>query len=145
MTPLRKQRLIFSLLLLGAAAGAAALALTALQKNINLFFSPTQVHAGEAPRDATFRVGGMVVDGSLQRGDGLGVTFELTDTRATVRVAYAGILPDLFREGQGVVALGKMRGETFRARQVLAKHDENYMPPEVNAALRAANREMYQK
>ncbi|MGR3913500.1 MAG: cytochrome c maturation protein CcmE [Gammaproteobacteria bacterium] len=134
----RRQRLMLTALLLCAVGGALALALGALRENINLFFSPSQVHAGEAPRDAVFRIGGMVVDGSVSRGEELTVTFDLTDTRAQVRVTYTGILPDLFREGQGVVALGALRDGVFAASQVLAKHDENYMPPEVKAALREA-------
>ncbi|MDA8011905.1 MAG: cytochrome c maturation protein CcmE [Gammaproteobacteria bacterium] len=136
----RRQRLVLTALLLCAAGGAAALTLFALRENINLFFSPTQVQAGEAPGGAAFRIGGMVAAGSVSRGGGLGVSFDLTDTRETVRVSYTGILPDLFREGQGVVALGAMRDGVFVASQVLAKHDENYMPPEVDAALRAAGR-----
>ena len=124
--------------------GAIALALTALNKNINLFFSPTQVHAGEAPAGSIFRLGGMVVDNSVNRNESdLTVTFALTDTASTVQVAYTGILPDLFREGQGIVALGSMQGDLFIAKQVLAKHDETYMPPEVSDALKAANKAKY--
>ncbi len=141
MKPQRRQRLILILLLVAAVGGAVGLALTALEKNINLFFSPTQVRAGEAPIGGTFRIGGMVVQNSVRRSDAdLSVQFALTDTRSTVRVAYTGILPDLFREGQGIVAQGVMRGEVFVAQQVLAKHDETYMPPEVSDALKAANR-----
>ncbi|MDD9884529.1 MAG: cytochrome c maturation protein CcmE [Gammaproteobacteria bacterium] len=143
MTPQRRQRLILSCLLVAAVGGAVALALTALERNINLFFSPSQVRAGEAPAGRAFRIGGMVVDGSVARGDDLAVTFALTDTAATVLVAYTGILPDLFREGQGIVALGAMRGQVFVATQVLAKHDETYMPPEVTSALQAAHRGRY--
>ena len=143
MTPQRRQRLILSCLLVAAVGGAVALALTALERNINLFFSPSQVRAGEAPDGRAFRIGGMVVDGSVARGDDLAVTFALTDTAATVPVAYTGILPDLFREGQGIVALGAMRGQVFVATQVLAKHDETYMPPEVTSALQAAHRGRY--
>ena len=143
MTPQRRQRLILSCLLVAAVGGAVALALTALERNIILFFSPSQVRAGEAPDGRAFRIGGMVVDGSVARGDDLAVTFALTDTAATVPVAYTGILPDLFREGQGIVALGAMRGQVFVATQVLAKHDETYMPPEVTSALQAAHRGRY--
>ena len=143
----RRQRLMLVLLVVCAVGGAVALALTALEKNINLFFSPTQVRAGEVPSGDTFRIGGMVVADSVSRSDSdLTVTFALTDTQATVPVSYTGILPDLFREGQGIVALGAMQGGAdgvFVASQVLAKHDENYMPPEVNAALRAANEKKY--
>lgn len=140
----RRRRLILTALLLAAVGGAVALALAALNRNINLFFSPSQVHAGEAPRERTFRLGGMVVDGSVARGgDDLSVTFELTDTARSVPVAYTGILPDLFREGQGIVAQGELRDGVFVATQVLAKHDETYMPPEVSEALKAANRARY--
>ncbi len=141
----RRQRLVLSILLVCAVGGAVALALFALEKNINLFFSPTQVHAGEAPAGATFRIGGMVVANSVRRNDtDLSVSFVLTDTARSVPVAYTGILPDLFREGQGIVALGAMQGKVFVAQQVLAKHDETYMPPEVGDALKAANRNRYQ-
>jgi len=142
MTP-RRRRLVLSALLVAAVGGAVALALTALERNINLFFSPSQVQAGEAPAGRAFRIGGMVVDGSVARGGGLAVTFALTDTAATVPVAYTGILPDLFREGQGIVALGKLNDGVFVASQVLAKHDETYMPPEVSAALKAAHQARY--
>ena len=112
----------------------------ALQENINLFFSPSQVAAGEAPTNTPFRLGGMVVDGSVRRSDGsLEIRFDLTDTAETVTVAYTGILPDLFREGQGIVAQGSLgAGGVFKATQVLAKHDETYMPPEVTEALEKA-------
>ncbi len=144
MRPQRRQRLLLVALLVAGVGGAGALALTALRQNINLFFSPTQVHAGEVPAGDVFRIGGMVVDNSVVRGGAdLSVTFALTDTRSTVQVAYTGILPDLFREGQGIVALGAMRGEVFVAEQVLAKHDETYMAPEVSDALKAANRHLY--
>jgi len=143
MTPQRRQRLVLCALLVAAVGGAVALALLALERNINLFFSPSQVQAGEAPGGRAFRIGGMVVDGSVARGDGLTVTFALTDTAATVPVAYTGILPDLFREGQGIVALGALQGGVFEATQVLAKHDETYMPPEVSAALQAAHQARY--
>ena len=116
---------------------ATGLALLALRENINLFFSPSQIEDGTAPSDTTIRLGGMVVAGSIQRGDNLGVTFVLTDLAEQVTVAYEGILPDLFREGQGIVTQGKLDSTgRFLAEQVLAKHDETYMPPEVNDALR---------
>ena len=116
---------------------ATGLALLALRENINLFFSPSQIVDGTAPSNTTIRLGGMVVSGSIQRGDNLGVTFVLTDLAEQVTVAYAGILPDLFREGQGIVTQGKLDSTgRFLAEQVLAKHDETYMPPEVNDALR---------
>lgn len=116
---------------------ATGLALLALQENINLFFSPSQIVEGTAPSNTTIRLGGMVVAGSVQRGDNLGVTFVLTDFAEQVTVAYEGILPDLFREGQGIVTQGKLDSTgRFVAEQVLAKHNETYMPPEVNDALR---------
>jgi cytochrome c-type biogenesis protein CcmE len=116
---------------------ATGLALLALRENINLFFSPSQIVEGTAPSNTTIRLGGMVVAGSVQRGDNLGVTFVLTDFAEQVTVAYEGILPDLFREGQGIVTQGKLDSTgRFVAEQVLAKHNETYMPPEVNDALR---------
>lgn len=145
MTPRRRQRLILIGLLLLGVGGAVALALTALNQNINLFYSPSQVVAGEVPEGATFRLGGMVVDGSVRRNPGdLRVRFDLTDTARTVTVEYDGILPDLFREGQGIVTTGNLVGGSFVAQQVLAKHDETYMPPEVSEALRQANADVYQ-
>ena len=144
MTPRRRQRLILVGLLLLGVGGAVALALTALNQNINLFYSPTQVTSGEAPEGATFRLGGMVVDGSVERqASDLKVRFDLTDTANTVTVFYEGILPDLFREGQGIVTTGKLVGGEFVAQQVLAKHDETYMPPEVDAAIKAAHAASY--
>jgi cytochrome c-type biogenesis protein CcmE len=142
MTPRRKQRLILTLILFTGTAIAIALALLALRENINLFFSPTEVQAGEAPRNATFRLGGMVVEGSIYRSDdGLEVRFDLTDTGETITVIYRGILPDLFGEGQGVVTQGQLLSDgIFRAEQVLAKHDETYMPPEVDDALKKAQK-----
>jgi len=121
-----------------AALGVAtALVLNAFQSNLVFFFTPTQVSAGEAPKERSFRIGGMVETGSVQRqSDGLTVKFTVTDTAKTVPVTYTGILPDLFREGKGVVAQGRLEpGGLFRAEEVLAKHDENYMPPEAQHAL----------
>ena len=140
MTPLRKQRFILVGLLVLGVSVALGLALLALRENINLFFSPTQVKAGEAPQQATFRLGGMVVEGSVRRPDAdLSVEFVLTDTVEQVTVTYKGILPDLFREGQGIVTQGMLNNNgIFEAKQVLAKHDENYMPPEVADALKKA-------
>jgi cytochrome c-type biogenesis protein CcmE len=140
MTPPRRQRLILILILLVGTAIAITLVLLALRENISLFFTPTEVHAGEAPQDANFRLGGMVVKGSVHRpGDGLTVRFDLTDTAEIVTVQYQGILPDLFSEGQGIVTQGRLLTDgTFQAEQVLAKHDENYMPPEVEDALEKA-------
>lgn len=146
MTPRRKQRLILAILLLVGVGGAVTLALTALSKNINLFYSPTQLANGEAPQNSSFRLGGMVVDGSVKRSENdLTIAFDLTDTARVVTVHYSGILPDLFREGQGIVTTGSMQNDQFVAREVLAKHDETYMPPEVNEALKKANSGMYQE
>ena len=137
MTPRRRQRLVLVGLIVVGCTIATGLALLALRENINLFFSPSQIVDGTAPSNTTIRLGGMVVTGSIQRGDNLGVTFVLTDLAEQVTVAYEGILPDLFREGQGIVTQGKLDSSgRFLAQQVLAKHDETYMPPEVNDALR---------
>jgi cytochrome c-type biogenesis protein CcmE len=124
-------------------AAAAALVLNALRANLVFFYSPSQVKAKEAPLDRTFRVGGMVEVGSLRRlADGLTVEFVVSDTAERIPVTYTGILPDLFREGKGVVAQGRLGPDgVFRANEVLAKHDENYMPPEAAAALDKAHRE----
>ena len=140
MTPLRRHRFILVGLLVLGVSVALGLALLALKENINLFFSPTQVKAGEAPQQASFRLGGMVVEGSVRRPDAdLSVEFMLTDTVEQVTVTYKGFLPDLFREGQGIVAQGMLNSNgVFEAKQVLAKHDENYMPPEVADALKKA-------
>ena len=114
---------------------AAYFVLNALNSNIALFYTPTQVAAGEAPKDRVFRIGGLVKEGSLQRHD-MTVRFIVTDTDKEIPVAYTGILPDLFKEGKGVVAQGKMTDAgTFTANEVLAKHDENYMPPEAAKAV----------
>lgn len=119
---------------------ATALVLNAFQSNLVFFFSPTQVAAKEAPKDRAFRVGGLVEAGSLKRDpNGLTVRFVVTDTAKTVPVTYTGMLPDLFQEGKGVVAQGKLGPDgVFVAEQVLAKHDENYMPPEAAEALEKA-------
>ena len=137
MTPRRRQRLVLVGLIVVGCTIATGLALLALQENINLFFSPSQIVEGTAPSNTTIRLGGMVVAGSVQRGANLGVTFVLTDLAEQVTVTYEGILPDLFREGQGIVTQGKLDSTgRFVAEQVLAKHNETYMPPEVNDALR---------
>jgi cytochrome c-type biogenesis protein CcmE len=122
---------------------AAALVLNAFQGNVVFFFSPSQVAAKEAPLEKTFRVGGMVEKGSLKRqADGLTVQFIVTDTAKSIPVSYTGILPDLFKEGKGVVAQGRLGADgVFRASEVLAKHDENYMPPEAAHALSKAEAE----
>ncbi len=120
---------------------AAALVLNAFQSNLVFFFTPTQVVANEAPKGRPFRIGGLVEAGSLKRSsDSLTVTFNVTDTAKTIPVSYTGLLPDLFKEGKGVVAQGALQPDgTFKATEVLAKHDENYMPPEAKAALEQAH------
>ncbi len=142
MNPQRKKRLF---IILGAVAGVAiavGLALSALQQNINLFYTPTQIAAGEAPKDTRIRAGGMVKNGSVKRSeDSLDVEFVVTDYAKDVTIRYRGILPDLFREGQGIVALGRLdRNGILTADEVLAKHDENYMPPEVSKALKESGK-----
>ena len=121
---------------------AAALVLNAFRSNLVFFFSPTQVVNGEAPTNRAFRIGGLVESGSLKRqADGLTATFVVTDTAKSIPVSYKGILPDLFKEGKGVVAEGKLGHDgLFTASQVLAKHDENYMPPEAASALEQAQK-----
>ena len=128
---------------LAALGIAAALVLNAFQSNLVFFFSPTQVLANEAPRGKAFRIGGMVETGSVKReNDGLTVHFRVTDTAQTIPVTYTGILPDLFKEGKGCVAQGHIGADgVFYADQVLAKHDENYMPPEAGHAIDAAKHE----
>ena len=129
---------------LAALGVAAALVLNAFQSNLVFFFTPTQVAKKEVPLDRTFRIGGLVEGGSVVRQkDALSVTFKVTDGAESIPVAYTGILPDLFKEGKGVVAEGKVGADgTFRASQVLAKHDENYMPPEAAEALKQAGHPM---
>lgn len=140
MHPVRKKRLIAISTILCMLGMAVALILYALQQNINLFYSPTQIALGEAPKNVVMRVGGMVVENSVQRDQvSLAVKFGVTDFAHTLHVEYKGILPDLFREGQGIVAQGMLdqRG-VFVAQEVLAKHDEKYMPPEISDALEKA-------
>ncbi len=119
---------------------AAALVLSAFQKNLVFFFTPSQIASNEAPQGRTFRIGGMVEKGSVRRqADGVTVQFTVTDTAKSIPVTYRGQLPDLFREGKGVVAQGQLGADgVFRANEVLAKHDENYMPPEAAEALKKA-------
>ena len=126
---------------LAALAVAAALVLTAFQQNLVFFFTPSQVAANEAPQGKTFRIGGMVETGSVKRQpDGLTVRFMVTDTAKSIPVTYRGALPDLFREGKGVVAQGRVGADgMFVANEVLAKHDENYMPPEAADAVKRAH------
>ena len=140
MHPKRKQKLFILLGLVTLAAVAIGLTLYALRSNINLFFSPVQIAAGEAPVHRTLRAGGMVKEDSVARdNESLDVVFVITDYVEDLEVRYSGILPDLFREGQGVVVVGQLDGEgRLMASEVLAKHDENYMPREVADALEAA-------
>ncbi len=136
----RSRRKVLILAVVFGVATSTVLALTAFEENLLYFYSPTQVKAGEAPRANSFRVGGLVVDGSVQReSDSLKINFDVTDNAETMSVEYTGILPDLFREGQGIVAMGRFDSNgKFIADEVLAKHDENYMSPEVAEALKAA-------
>jgi cytochrome c-type biogenesis protein CcmE len=140
----RHKRLALIAGALGALGIAAALILNAFQSNLVFFYTPTQVMAHEAPQGRSFRIGGMVEAGSVQRQpDGVTVRFVVTDTAKSVPVAYTGILPDLFREGKGVVAQGKLGSDgVFVAAEVLAKHDENYMPPEAADAVERAQKAM---
>ncbi len=137
MTP-RRKRLLIVLGILAGVGLAAALVFQAFRENMMLFYDPSQVIAGEAPAGRTFRLGGMVTDGSVTRDPGsLEVRFVVTDFRHSVPVSYTGVLPDLFREGQGIIAHGKLAANgLFVADEVLAKHDENYMPPEVADSLK---------
>lgn len=137
MHPVRKQRLYLVLFVVLFSSVAIGLVVYALRGNINLFYPPAEVAQGKAPVGQPIRVGGMVAQGSVQRSDdSLAVRFDLTDYEATVPVVYVGILPDLFDEGQGAVASGKLdQNGVLQASEVLAKHDENYMPPEVADAL----------
>ncbi len=143
MHPKRKQKLLIIFFMLGGISLAVGLMLVALKENINLFYTPVQIAAGEAPKHRTLRAGGMVVEGSVKRAENdLTVLFDVTDGKAEVTISYTGILPDLFREGQGIVALGQLNDQNiFVASEVLAKHDENYMPPEVADALEKAHSE----
>ena len=133
----RHKRLAIAGGIVCAVGVAAALVLNAFQSNLVFFYSPTQVAAKEPPNARSFRLGGLVEKGSLRR-DGTHVNFVVTDTAKSVPVRYEGILPDLFKEGKGVVAQGQLEGGVFVAREVLAKHDENYMPPEAAEALKRA-------
>ena len=137
MHPIRRQRLLVVLAIVVFSSAAIGLAAFALRTNINLFYPPAEVAAGAAPIDTRIRVGGMVVDGTFEwtPEEQLAV-FDITDGGEVVTVAFKGVLPDLFREGQGIVAQGYWREGQFEATEVLAKHDENYMPKEVTAALR---------
>lgn len=133
----RYKRLAIAAGVLSVVGVAAALVLNAFQSNLVFFYTPTQVEAKEAPADRTFRLGGLVLAGSVKR-EGVNVSFMVTDTAKNVPVKFEGILPDLFKEGKGVVAQGQLKNGVFQAREVLAKHDENYMPPEAAEALKKA-------
>jgi cytochrome c-type biogenesis protein CcmE len=137
MHPVRRQRLFIVLFIVVGASAAAGLIFYALSENLNLFYSPTQINDGEAPQNQRMRAGGMVREGSVLRaGDSLKVSFVVTDYAYDVSVNYEGILPDMFEEGQGVVVTGKLdEAGVMQAEEVLAKHDEEYMPPEVQEAL----------
>ena len=139
----RHKRLVLIGIGLALVGLAAMLILNAFQSNMVFFYTPTQVVKGEVPKGTGFRIGGLVVAGSLKRGDdGLSVSFVITDTAKTVPVIYKGVLPDLFKEGKGVVAQGKVGADgVFVASEVLAKHDENYMPPEAAEALKRAKQQ----
>lgn len=142
MKPHRRNRLILVLLVVVASGTAVGMAMMALNENINLFYSPEQIVKGEAPVGQLIRAGGMVMDGSVNRSkEDLRVSFMISDTaNAHVKVQYEGILPDLFREGQGVIAHGVLnKNGVFVAEEVLAKHDENYMPPEVEKVIADAH------
>lgn len=140
MTP-RHKRLMLAAIVLGGTAVAVALVVNAFRSNLVFFYSPSDVMSQHAPKDRTFRLGGLVESGSVKRQpDGVTVRFVVTDTAKTIPVEYRGILPDLFKEGKGVVAQGKLEGDVFRAQEVLAKHDENYMPPEAADAVERAHK-----
>lgn len=137
MNAVRRKKLMWVMFTLAGAAIAVVLVIYAIGQQTDYYFDATAIAQGEAPQDKRIRAGGMVVAGSVQRApdDPLSVEFAITDFESTVPVTYQGILPDLFAENSGVVATGKMQGDTFVAAEVLAKHDENYMPPEVSSAL----------
>ena len=143
MKPLRKRRLIFVISIVIGLSAAVALALFAMKQNINLFYSPHEIASGKAPIGPLIRLGGLVVKGSVSRDKtSLKVKFQLTDNASNVWVSYDGILPDLFREGQGIVTMGNLQKDgSFVASEVLAKHDENYMSPEIADAMKKAEAE----
>jgi cytochrome c-type biogenesis protein CcmE len=139
----RQKRFVFIAVGIAGVAVAVGLVLYALRGNVNLYFTPTQVFNNEVPSGRSFRIGGLVEEGSVKREkDGLTVNFVITDTHKSIPVVYKGILPDLFKEGKGVVAQGKVQANgVMLADEVLAKHDENYMPPEAADALKKAQAE----
>ena len=137
----RQKRMTFVAMLIAGVGVFVYLITQALNENINHFYSPTDIVEGKAPKNTSFRIGGLVVDGSVKRDtESLKIAFDLTDSANNYTVNYEGILPDLFREGQGIVATGKLKGNVFVAEEVLAKHDENYMPPEVAEALKKSGK-----
>jgi cytochrome c-type biogenesis protein CcmE len=139
MKPRHKRLALIATGVVGLSVAALFVA-NAFRSNLVFFYSPTEVYTGKAPADRMFRIGGMVEEGSVKRSpDGLKVEFVVTDFNQRLTVKYQGLLPDLFREGQGVVAQGRLQERVFLAREVLAKHDENYMPPEAAKALQGAN------
>jgi len=142
MNAVRRKKLMWVMFTLAGAAIAVVLVLYAIGQQTDYYFDATAIAQGEAPQDKRIRAGGMVVAGSVQRAEDnpLNVEFAITDFQSTVPVTYQGILPDLFAENSGVVATGKMQGDTFVAGEVLAKHDENYMPPEVAKSIKENNR-----
>ncbi|HWA92842.1 MAG TPA: cytochrome c maturation protein CcmE [Rhizomicrobium sp.] len=141
MNPKKRRRLAFALALVVAGGGAAALIVTALQDNVLYFYSPSDVVAKHIQPGRAFRLGGLVESHSVRHGKGAAISFTITDGRTRVPVAFDGVLPALFREGQGVVAMGSLgTGGTFDATEILAKHDERYMPPEVVDALKRSGR-----
>jgi cytochrome c-type biogenesis protein CcmE len=141
MTPKQRRRLAFAVALVAAGAGAAALIVYALQDNVLYFYSPSDVAEKHIASGVAFRVGGLVESHSVSHGKGAEIRFVITDGRSRVPVDYTGVLPALFREGQGVVAMGALEPSgTFTAQEILAKHDERYMPPEVVAALKRSGR-----
>ncbi|HEY2446975.1 MAG TPA: cytochrome c maturation protein CcmE [Rhizomicrobium sp.] len=141
MNPKKRRRLWFVAALIAASAGGTALVLSALKQNIVYFYSPSDLAAKSVEPGVAFRIGGLVAQGSVKRGPGADVRFVVTDGRKQIPVTYTGVLPDLFREGQGVVATGALdTGGVFAASEILAKHDERYMPPEVVDALKRAGR-----
>ncbi|MGV6858694.1 MAG: cytochrome c maturation protein CcmE [bacterium] len=139
MNPVRKKRLYLILAIVLGVGAATALVLQAFQQNMMFYYSPSEIKEGKAPTNHPVRIGGMVVENSVQRSDGdLTVDFELTDYAENVHVSYTGILPDLFREGQGIIGRGMIQPDgSIVAEEILAKHDENYMPPEVADSLKA--------
>ena len=141
MTPKKRRRLYFAIAVVVAGAAGAGLVVRALQDNVLYFYSPSDIAVKHVPADVSFRIGGLVQKGSVAQGPGADVRFVVTDGKTRVPVEYSGALPDLFREGQGVVATGALtQTGVFRASEVLAKHDERYMPPEVVDALKRAGR-----